>query len=81
MSRVETAKHFGLDIAGRALLHHSDLVGLFPSSVVKGLFSGCTEQRHLAAVASADFEKAVVVQELVYFHVDKGNQPTHVSGR
>jgi hypothetical protein len=38
LSRIETAEHFRLIINVRALLHHSDLVGLLPSSVVKGPF-------------------------------------------
>jgi hypothetical protein len=67
-------------IAGRALLHHSDLVTLFPGSVVKGLFPVVHHKDILLAVAKLEFEKGVVVvPELVYFDVDKGNQPAHVS--
>jgi hypothetical protein len=40
------------------------------------------QNKAFSAVASADFECHVVVQELVYFlSCRQGNQPTHVSGR
>jgi hypothetical protein len=58
-------------IAGRALLHHSDLVTLFPGSVVKGLFPVVHHKDILLAVAKLEFEKGVVVVP--------GNQPAHVS--
>jgi hypothetical protein len=45
ISRIETSKHFGLNITGRALLYHSDKVTLSRVPSLKDFF-GCTPKRH-----------------------------------
>jgi hypothetical protein len=59
LSRVETAKHFRLNLSGRALLHHSDLVTLFPGSIVKRLFPVVHHKNIWCAAASVDFERVL----------------------